>query len=213
MIGELVNDLRPVRPVRSTGVRMGAWVAAAAALLAGFLTVITTRRDLFTLFHSGRMVTDFSSVVLIAVTASWGALRTSVPGEERPWAHKMLPIALLAVWFFFSVVQILADVVRTGVEALIPDPHAVCAVLVATGGLLLSVPIGILIRNAAPMDPRWCGALTALAASATAMIGIEIICVYERPVHFGLYHVLPVVAFTGLGAWLGPRFFPLAQKK
>ena len=208
MIGDLVNDLRPVKPVRPTSVRMAAWAGAAAAGLAIFLTVISARRNLDALLQSGRLLTDFSTVLLIAVSASWGALRTSVPGEERPWLHKFLPIALLAFWFFFSVVQVLADAVRTGVAALVPDPHIACALLIAAAGLLLTIPIGFLIRRAAPIDARWCGALTALAASSTAMIGIEIICVYERPIHFGLYHVLPVVALTALGAWLGPRVFP-----
>src|SRR5438270_25503 len=120
MIGELVNDLRPVKTVRPAVVRMAAWTGLAVAGLAVFLTVVSARRDLGTLAHSGRLVTDFSTVVLIAVTASWGALRMSVPGEERPWLHKFLPVALLAFWFSFSVAQILADVVRTGMEALIP---------------------------------------------------------------------------------------------
>lgn len=213
MIGDLVNDLRPVKPVRPAAVRMAAWAGAAVVGLAIFLTLITARRDLDAVRQSGRLLTDFSTVVLIAVTASWGALRTSVPGEERPWVHKFLPVALLAFWFFFSAVQVLADVVHTGIEALVPDPHIACALLVAAAGLLLTVPIGLLIRRAAPVDPRWCGALTALAASSTAMIGIEAICVYERPIHFGLYHVLPVVVFTTLGAWLGPRVFPFDAKR
>jgi hypothetical protein len=213
VINELVKDLQAVQPVRPFGQRLSVWFAVAAAGVAAIFLPINARRDFALVADSSRLSIDVALVVLIALTAASGALRLSVPGEGRSWVNKYLPMALLVFWFFFSIVQLAADVVRSGVESLIPDPHVACALLVTGAGLLFMLPMTLLIRSAAPLDPRWCGALAALASGGAAMIGIELICVYERPAHMMVYHVLPVIAFTALGAWLGPRFVRLSEPK
>lgn len=213
MINDLVKDLRPVRTIWPFGARLAAWLSVAAAATVGLLLAVSARRDLDLMLRSSRLVIDAGTVAVMAVTAAWGALRLSVPGEERAWFHKYLPVAILGFWFIFSIVQIAADAIQSGLEALIPDPHVVCALLIAGAGTLLTVPLGLLIRGAAPLDPRWCGALAALAASSAALVGVEMICVYERPAHFGLYHVLPVTLFTLAGAWLGPKLLPPLPEK
>jgi len=213
MIDDLVKDLRPVRPVWPIGVRMAAWVGVAVAAAMGLLMAVSVRRDLDLVLRSGRLLIDAGTVMLMALTAAWGALRLSIPGEEKAWAHKYLPFGILGFWLVFSIVQIAFDAIQAGARALIPDPHLACALLVAGAGTLLTLPIGLLIRGAAPLEPRWCGALAGMAASSAALVGVELICVFERPAHFGFYHVIPVTLFTALGAWLGPKLLPTLLEK
>ena len=51
-----------------------------------------------------------------------------------------------------------------------------------------------------------------LACGATAMIGIELICVYESPAHLLVWHVLPVIGLTLAGALLGPRLLTQTRR-
>jgi hypothetical protein len=208
VINDLVKELQPVRPVRPFSVRYATWAAAVFAAVGALLLAISARRDPDIVFDSARLVSDAVMVVLIALTASWSALKLSVPGEEKPFSHRYMPLALLAMWCLFSVFQVAVEAIHTGAEALVPDPHVVCALLVAGAGGLLMIPLTFLLRGAAPLDPRWCGAMAGIAAGAAAMIGIEFICVYERPAHFMAYHVLPVLLFGVAGALAGPRLLP-----
>lgn len=213
VISELVKDLEPVRRLRPFSIRLATWTAAAFAGVGGLLLAINVRRNAEVVFSSGRFLTDVICVVLIAATASCGALKLSVPGEEKSVLHKYLPLTLLSFWCLFSVFHVAQDALHTGAAALVPDAHPICAILVVGAGGLLMIPIGLLVRGAAPLDPRWCGALAGMAAGAAAMIGIEFICVYERAAHFAAYHVLPVLLFALTGALAGPAFLKPVDRR
>lgn len=210
VIDDLVKDLRPVKPIPPLTTRMGLWMTAGAIATSVLVFFVAAHRDLELGLRSSRLVLDVGAVLLLAITAGWAALRLSVPGEENVWTHEYLPMGLLSIWVLLSVVQVAGQVASAGVQALIPDRHVACALLTAGAGGLLMIPMGLLIRSAAPLDPRWCGAVAGLAVGSAAMVGVEFICVFERPAHFAAYHVLPVALFTVAGALAGPKFLKAA---
>jgi hypothetical protein len=203
-IDDLVRGLQPVQPVRPLSLRLALWSLWSLLVVGGFVLFVGLHRDLQLVMRSARLVLDAGIVAVLAFVASSSALRLSIPGEERK-IDRILPLGVLTTWAIVTLAQIVSRVRAEGAAQLIPDDHIACAALVTSLAAVLSVPLTIVLRRAAPLDKWWCGGLAGLAAGATAMVGIELICVHEAPAHIMAWHVAPVATFALLGALLGPR--------
>lgn len=203
-IDSLVKGLTPVQRVKPFGWRLAAWIAACVTVVGLIVFMIGLPRDLGAVMRSARLALDAAIVAVLAVVASSAALRFSVPGEERK-IDRILPLGVLVTWIVVTVTQLITAASLRGAAELVPDTHYACAGLVTSLAAVLSVPLTFILRRAAPLDKWWCGGLAGLACGATAMVGIELICVYERPAHLLTWHVIPVVGIMLTAAFLGPK--------
>lgn len=203
-IDELVKSLRPVRPVLPYRARLAVWLASTFFVLGAFVAIVGLRRDVLAVFDSGRLAFDAAIVTLLALVSSSSALRLSVPGDDSK-VDRLLPLGVLTTWSVVTVAQVATAAAMGGITELVPDRHFACAGLVTAVAAVLSVPLTLLLRRAAPLDRWWCGGLAGLAAASAAMVGIELICVYERPAHLLAWHVVPVILIAAAGAYVGPR--------
>ena len=79
-----------------------------------------------------------------------------------------------------------------------------CVYKTASVALVPGVALFVLVRRAAPLHAAWAGLLAILATAAVGVLGANVICPIDRPLHLFLWHVAPlVVAFAALGAGLG----------
>jgi hypothetical protein len=205
LIQRLADDARPVRPLRPLALRVAGWTAVAVASLAAVMLMMGVRRELGD--NADRADFAFQALLLIvtALSAASGALVIAVPGAARSPLVRWLPVMLGAVcvtWAIGGVAYAAAIGAPTG--RLTFAWHCVYKTtsVAAVPGFLLFV----MLRRAAPMQAWWAGLLALLATSAVGVLGANIICPNDRPLHLLLWHMLPLVAFAGggaaLGAWL-----------
>ena len=62
-----------------------------------------------------------------------------------------------------------------------------------------------MLRQAAPLSPRWTGGLALLAVSSLAMLGTQLVCPKDGPAHLLLWHLAPALLVALAGASLGRR--------
>lgn len=205
LIERLVDDARPVRPLRPLAVRVAGWAGVAVLSLAAVMLMMGVRRELGDSVDRADFAFQALLLIVTALSAATGALVISVPGAARSPLVRWLPVVLCAgcvVWAVGGVGY--AAAVGAPVGRLTFAWHCVYKTtsVAAVPGVLLFV----MLRRAAPMQSRWAGLLALLATSAVGVLGANIICPNERPLHLLLWHVLPLIVFAAggaaLGAWL-----------
>lgn len=205
-INRLVDDLTPVDPLPSQGVRFAVWLGAAAAIATVLLSFTGFRRTWPDMLAQGRLWTDFLPMMVLAVVAAWSVLELSVPGRGKR-IHRSLPLALLLLWGSATVLRVVWHGMHAGWTAIIPDRHLICALIVTGTAGAASVPLFLLVKRAAPLDRPWNGALIALASAGIAMVCLEFICLHAKPAHLLAWHVLPVGILTWVAARAAGRLF------
>ena len=126
--------------------------------MGGFVWIIGIPREMGNVLHSARLAFDAGIVALMAIVASSSsALRASVPGETHR-ADRILPLGVFVTWILVTVGQLINATAVNGPSALTPDAHFACAGLVTGLAAVLSVPLTLILRRAAPLDKWWCGA-------------------------------------------------------
>lgn len=202
-INKLVNDLRPVRRLPSYGVRLFMFFGAVAVVTTGVLAITGIHRSPKTITENFLSVLGFFSVVLLTVWTTRAALKLSVPGDSRR-IDRWSPMVIFAVWAILTAARVFQAAFQPESGPLTIDSEFVCALMVLGAAAALMFPLAAILRQAAPLDLRWSGALAGLACGGGAMLGIEFICLHEYPFHALVWHVLPTGLFALFGAAIGP---------
>jgi hypothetical protein len=80
-----------------------------------------------------------------------------------------------------------------------------CLVIATIVGMLVLASFGAALRRAVPVASRLRGAALGAAAGAWTGLAVFIFCPSDDFQHILVGHVLPIVAFTLLGAVASPR--------
>lgn len=205
LIRELAADGRPVRRLAPWLRRVALWAFVAAACAVGVIGSVGSRRDLAQVMWRGPFVFEALLLMVTAISAAAGALIVSVPGAERSKLVRWVPVvagagALLWVAGELAVVMAAGEgarilpawwcIQRTLLVALVP-------------GILLFAMVG----RGAPLRAAWAGLLALLATSALGVLGTNIMCSVDRPMHVLLWHVGPMALLAAAGAFIGASLF------
>lgn len=82
LIDRLLNDLRPVYPLRAPASRAVCWLAMVIAIGIVLIVLIGVRPDLGLQLKSGQFLAELSSALLTGITASFAAFFVSIPGRS-----------------------------------------------------------------------------------------------------------------------------------
>jgi hypothetical protein len=202
LIQQLVSDGRPVRRLRPIAMRLAGWVVLAAVSFGVVLFLMGVRRDLGGDLDRADFAFEAALLIVTAMSAAIGALVVSVPGAERSAAVRWTPvIAAVAtvLWAAGELVYAAATGAPTG--RLTFAWHCVykTTCIAAIPGFALF----LMVRRAAPLRAAWAGLLAILATAAVGVLGANVICPNDRPLHMLLWHVAPLLVFAGGGAALG----------
>ena len=204
LIQQLAGDLEPVRPLRPIAVRVAAWLALAAGSLAMVMFLMGVRRELGDASDRADFAVEALLLLVTALSAATGALVISVPGAERSRLVRWLPLIAAigcVVWAAGELVFAAATGATTG--RLTFAWH--CVYKTTSVAAVPGVALFLMVRRAAPMHAVWAGVLSVLATTAVGVLGANIICPNDRPLHMLLWHVTPLILFAALGGWLGSR--------
>lgn len=202
LIQQLTSDLQPVRRLRPVAIRVVGWFVVATASLGLVMILMGVRRELGDAADRSDFAIEAVLLIVTALSAAVGALLVSIPGAERARLVRWLPIVAgiaTVLWALGELVMASAMGAPTG--RLTFAWH--CVYKTASVAAIPSVVLFVMIRRAAPLHAARAGFLAILATAAVGVLGANIICPNDRPLHMLLWHAAPLMLFAGLGAGLG----------
>jgi hypothetical protein len=202
LIHELAKDAPPVRRLQPLSVRLFGWVALAALSLGVVTMWMGARRDLAEALQHSAFQFEAAMLILTAMSAAVGALTVSIPGRERSALIRWLPIvggAICILWVGSELVFASMTGAPTGRLTFAWR----CVYKTASVALVPGIALFALVRRAAPLRAAWAGLLAILATASVGVLGANVICPIDRPLHLLLWHVAPLMLFAAIGAGLG----------
>jgi len=206
LIRELAADGRPVRRLAPWLRRAALWTLVAVACAVGVIGSLGTRRDIAQVMWRGPYIFEALLLIVTALSAAGGALIVSVPGAERSKLVRWLPVVAgggALLW----VAGELAVVVAAGEQTGRIGPSWWCIQRTLIVGLVPGILLFAMVGRGAPLRAAWAGLLALLATSALGVLGTNIMCSVDRPVHVLLWHVGPMALLAAAGAFIGASLF------
>ena len=201
LIERLVADAQPVRPLADPSRRALWWTAAAVTATVAGICYFGLRGDAAEMWRNPMLLARLAllgATLWLSVTT---ALRLAVPGAEpRAWA-RWWPLMALGALVSLSAAEVLTGAVTGSMGS--PLRSWMCVRKVAFVGLVPAILAVVLIRRAAPLEPRWTALLGLLGAGAAGALTSEMACPLAAPLHVFLWHIVPVGVFALVGAGVG----------
>lgn len=166
LIGALVADLRPVRPLPEPALRALIWlmlVAAVAVAIAMFADVTAMWRRMTAIPDMWLAV--LGSVATMA-TAALAAFELSLPDRSRGWAF--LPLAALALWVGASGLGCMRAYVLPGTHVAGIGEMRDCLLFIIGLSVPLSAALMVMLRRAYSLSPALTAGMAGLASAAAA---------------------------------------------
>ena len=204
LIHDLAREAGPVRRLWPRGVRLALWLLGTSLFLSGALGVLGVRSDLAERARDPAFLLQVLLSATAALVSASSALDLSVPGDERRYWTRLVPLVVLAAWvgwMAYRMVSFVADP-RVWLEVIReypPDELGIGLVLASFPGVLLLA----LLRRAAPLRPGWAGGLALLAAGAVASLGSLLTCDSPCPIHAVVLHLAPALSVALVGVVAG----------
>ena len=166
LIGALVADLRPVRPLLPPALRTLIWlmlVAAVAVAIAMFADVTAMWRRMTAIPDMWLAV--LGSIATMA-TAAFAAFELSLPDRSRAWAF--LPLPALALWVGASGLGCMRAYVLPGTHVAGIGEMRDCLLFIIGLSVPLSAALIVMLRRAYSLAPPLTAAMAGLASAAAA---------------------------------------------
>lgn len=202
LIQQLAAEAAPVRPLRPVAVRAAGWLACAALSLAVVMLLMGVRRELGDTADRVAFSIEAALLLLTAISAVFGALLVSIPGAGMPKRVRWIPVTLGIACVVVAAGE-LVYAAMTGAPAGQLTFAWHCVYKTTSVAIVPGILLFVMVRRAAPLHGGWAGTLAVLATAAIGVLGANIICPNDRPLHMLLWHVLPLMLFAGMGAALG----------
>ena len=201
LVRQLVAEASPVRRPPPVSRRVIAWLVLALGSLGIVMMLMGVRRELGDAADRTDFTIEAALLLLTAISAAMGALLVSMPGAAPPRA-RWIPVALGVACVLFAAGE-LAYAAVTGVPTGRLTFAWHCVYKTTSVALVPGIVLFAMVRRGAPLQTAWAGLLAVLATAAMGVLGANIICPTDRPLHMLLWHVLPMAVFAGGGAALG----------
>jgi hypothetical protein len=205
LIRELAADGRPVRRLAPWLRRVAVWALVAAACAIGVIGSLGARRDLAQVIWRGPFIFEAMLLIVTALSAAAGALIVSVPGAERSKLVRWLPVAAGAGALFWVAGELAVVVAAGETNRFLPAWWCIQRTLLV--GLVPGVLLFAMVGRGAPLRAAWAGLLALLSTSALGVLGTNIMCSVDRPLHVLLWHVGPMALLAAAGAFIGASLF------
>jgi hypothetical protein len=198
IISRLVDDLRPVRPLRPVHVRLAQWSVVVLAVLGLEVLVAFARGIDLSGVIQATWLSHAVPPLSIALVAAAAALRHSIPGRAHPSLLAASSL-LVALWVGWLARAVAVDPFHS-FPAWMAAPAARCAAHVAAAGIPGGLALLWLVRAGVPLSGAQSGILIALAAGASGALATHLTCPNQSPAHLLLWHAGSVlsIAISGI---------------
>lgn len=205
LIDFLSTHVEAVDPRRQDRVLLTAILGAFALALAVTVAILGVRPDLgLPLLASMGFLMKIGFLVALAAIGLMGLKRAARAGTSRPGVLWMALVPLGIVWL-----AAMAELARAPLAAwpgmiLAPD-WKLCLVAIP---VLSLIPLAILVlalREGAPTQLPYCGALLGLLAGGIGALAYASFCIHDTAVYIGLWYATAIAFVTFVGWLAGPR--------
>lgn len=203
LIGHLVADLRPVRPMAAPSLRAGYWVGvvvllgAALSLFGGHaLRLLDPGVDAY-------IWISFISAALTGILAALAAFHLNTPSGNSVWALLPLPSAL--IWLLTGGLGCLANWGVPGVWGASAAEAGQCLMFLLGVSLPLSAFLIIMLRRGWSQWPAITAATSGLAVAASAATLLNFVHPHNSAVLDLGVHTIAIAIIIGMNAALGGR--------
>ncbi len=204
LVQQLAGEAAPVRRIWPRQTRFGAWMGSATLYLTAGTLALGIRPDLCERLGDTSFLIPLLLALATVVASAHSAFSLSVPGEERRFVTRPLPVIVLATWTSWMAYRMVSFV---------SDPRIWWSVIreysfaeIGTGFALALAPgllLFCMVRRAAPLRPGWAGGLSLLAAGALSSVAGQLTCDSPCPIHAVVLHLSPMAAMGLLGVGAG----------
>ncbi|WP_442680447.1 NrsF family protein [Sphingomonas sp. ASY06-1R] len=208
LISTLSADLAPVRRrnmLRETLVLL----ALGGVELALILAAGVMRPDMGRMILSAPMMWKIGSLMLLSGVTCTIAIRSLAPpiASRRGLmlAGALTGLAILAG----TTVASAAERGRPILERLAPAHGALCATAIVVLALPLMAALAVLMRRAAPVQPKDSALACGLAASTSGALIFTACCPMNDPLYIVVWYSVAIAIVAATARWLLPRHFRL----
>jgi hypothetical protein len=203
LIVQLAARATPTTPLRPPMVRLLWWTIWAVAIAGLAVVAMGPRRDVAAALGSSAYALSLGLLAITMIGAAAAALASSVPGADRSWIVRALPIAASIAWPVLWMAAMAGAFGATSRASARGPFHWACAIEIFAIAAISGAVLLVMVRRAMPLRPAWTSAVVGLAAIGGAAAATQIICPLSQPVHQLVGHVLPAVvvgvAFVAVG--------------
>lgn len=208
LIAKLSSDLAPVK--RRNMLREGGLVFVLGAVeLALFLALGMMRPDMHHMGGSPFLMWRVGSLGLLAVAACVLAIRSYSPtAQPRRGVTRACALAVAAIAAgAFVAPEGVAD--RSLLDRINPASGIACAISIFVLSLPVVALLGVLMRRAAPTQPRLSALASGIAAGACGAFVFAFCCPFNDPLYVVVWYSFGCAAVAAAARWRLPRHFRL----
>jgi hypothetical protein len=203
LIERLAADLEPVRPLWPPWARTVLWMGIALPYVAAVVWGKLTMVDPVQVANDTRFMIEQAATLATALTAAIAAFRSAVPGFDM--RVLLLPVVPLGLWLASVGHGCIQDWLQLGAEGLTIRPDWDCLPMATVIGIIPAAAIIVMLRRAAPLNPRLTLALAALSVASIANFGLQFAHTRDASIMVLVWHLGAAAVLTTLGGWLGQR--------
>ncbi len=200
-ISQLVDDLKPVRPLR-TGKAIMVAVAITAALVAAIVGLIGLRADVAAGLPDPMFLIRTGVLGLLGLATGHTVLSMATPsvGKHNLGWHWALGAALV----FPAAGLILLSLGAEHQAFSMAKYGAECLRWSAAGAIVTAIPMVYWLRQGAPTSPERAGWLTGLASGRLGAFAFNFHCTFNDIIYIGFWYGLAVAGCAVAGRLIVP---------
>lgn len=196
LISELSSNLEVTAPLAAPTVRAGLWLSFAYLVSLALILATGPLRPGFMqqLMENPRVLLELILGLAIAPMTIYTAFQLSVPDEKYLKAKHLwvafIPLGLLMISLFVGLWA-------PSMESSMIGKRDHCLLETLIFGMVPTLVAYKMLVKAFPWRKYWSASLLAMAAIAPGAALMHIACMYDAK-HILIYHMVPILAWTGL---------------
>ncbi|MEZ5710832.1 MAG: DUF1109 domain-containing protein [Blastomonas sp.] len=209
-LSQLVDDLKPVRPIR---VAEGMALALAMMLVVGMLVygLLGVRADIMAGRPHMMFLLRWASLLVLGLATGYAALASARPAVNPHDGRSIWKpvLALSSLFPLGAVVAFLRAPPENSVQAMDmfrPFWGLECLIVSVVGGVIVATAMILWLRRGAPGSPERTGMLVGIASGAMAGSAYSIACPMNTLLYVGTWASLAILLSSLLGRYIVPRF-------
>jgi hypothetical protein len=203
LIGALVADLRPVRPLLPPALRTLIWLMLVAAVAIG----LGMFADVASMWRRVAAIPDMWLAVLGSIatmaTAAFAAFELSLPDRSRAWA--LLPLPAAALWVGASGLGCMRVDVLPGTHVAGFGETRDCLLFIIGLSVPLSAALIVMLRRAYSLVPPLTAAMAGLASAAAAATLLNFFHPFDAAAADLAVHAVAVLIVVAAARAVGSR--------
>jgi hypothetical protein len=201
-LAALVDDLEPVKPVRSA-IPLAASAAITLAAIGLIIAFQGMRADLLA-GHPDEMFLIRSGVLLLLGGATAHAVTSMAsPAVGRSQNGWQMALAAAVLFPLSALIVALTGDIGPAISAM--NSGIRCMGYSLIGGLATAVPMVLMLRKGAPTSPERAGWLTGISAGGLGAFAYNLHCPFNNVVYIGLWYSLALIICALVGRLIVPR--------